>query len=274
MPSTPLIKFDSVYLKREDQNQTGSAKDRAISLQVHNLLTQSLTSAVISSSGNAAISALYYCQQADIDLTIFVSPNIDSKKLKLIQSLTKNIIISPQPNSNSIKYSRQNRSYLLRQSTDPIALIGYQEIAKELLDQLPKITSLFIPVGSGTTLLGISKLLPQSVKLFAVQPASYCPIASTFDSNIIPEPSTITDALSVKYLPLKNQVIGAIKMHSGSGIVVQNQAVVDSQNHFIRNSISTSAEGALTFAGYNKIKNDSRFQIGDYPVILLTGASR
>ena len=34
---TPLIKLDHFYLKREDQNITGSAKDRAIPVQIKNL---------------------------------------------------------------------------------------------------------------------------------------------------------------------------------------------------------------------------------------------
>ena len=37
---TPLEKFNSVYLKREDKNLTGSAKDRAIIEQLKNLQKQ------------------------------------------------------------------------------------------------------------------------------------------------------------------------------------------------------------------------------------------
>jgi threonine dehydratase len=238
------------------------------------LKSKGYLSAVISSTGNAALSALYFCQKNSVKLTIFVSPNISPQKLKLIQTETSNVIITPQPVSNAFKYSKLNNTYLLRQSTDPIAQTGYYQIASELLQQLPKISSIFIPIGSGTTLLGISKILPVNVKIFAVQPASYCPIASLFDSDYQSENSTITDALSVKYLPLKQQVITATKSHSGSGIVVQNQAVVDSQTQLLSKSIITSPESALALAGYYKAKKDSRLQIGDYPVILLTGAQR
>jgi threonine dehydratase len=264
---TPLTKIDNLYFKREDLNTTGSAKDRALPLQVQNLIKNGYTSAVISSTGNAAISASYFCQQAGIPLTIFISPKINKNKLSQIKG---NIITSLKPISDAIKFSKSNHSYLLRQSTDSSALTGYSEIAKEILSQLPQITSIFIPVGSGTTLLGIAKKLPSNVKIFAVQPASNPSICSVFDPKFTLESDTVTDALSVKYLPLKKEVIEIIKKHQGSGIIVRNSDTI-SYLEYVK-QFHTSAESALTLAGYHQAKD--KFQIGDYPVILLSGTQR
>jgi len=60
MSKTDLIKLDDFYIKREDLNPTGSAKDRALFYQVNNLQKLGFTNAVISSTGNAAISASYF----------------------------------------------------------------------------------------------------------------------------------------------------------------------------------------------------------------------
>jgi threonine dehydratase len=261
---TPLDKFDSVYLKREDLNLTGSVKDRATSLQVDHLMKSGFRSAVISSTGNAAISAQYFCQQYNVPLTIFVSPNIDPSKLKLL----KNYQLSPKPISSAFKFAKHNNSYLLRQSTDPIALIGYQQISQELIEQLPQITSLFLPIASGTTLLGISQKLPSTVKIFAVQPASYCPISSVFDSDYTFENSSVTDALSAKFLPLKSKVVSAIRNSNGSGVVVQNSDVIKCCQIFT----GVSNESGLAYAGYLKARNI--FPVGDFPVILVTGSKR
>jgi threonine dehydratase len=265
---TPLVKIGNVYFKREDFNLTGSAKDRSISLQVLNLVKQKYLSAVISSTGNAAISAQYYCAKYGINLTIFVSPHTEKSKLKLIA----NYIVSDKPVSDAFKFAKSNHSYLLRQSTDPVALIGYGKIATEIIKQLPQVSSIFVPIGSGTTLLGISLKLPNSIPIFGVQPASYCPIASVFDQEYIPEKNTITDALGVKLLPLKNQIIKTINSHKGLGIIVQNEEVINANNYLISNKINTSPEGALTLAGLNKINDLSN--IGQFPVIILTGAKR
>jgi threonine dehydratase len=264
---TPLIKVDNLYFKREDLNTTGSAKDRAIPLQIQNLIKNGFTSAVISSTGNAAISASYYCSKANIPLTIFVSPNINPQKFSLIKG---NIITSLQPISNAIKFSKANNSYLLRQSTDPVAQSGYGEIAKEILSQLPQVTSIFIPVGSGTTLLGISKLLPDNVKIFAVQPASNPTICSSFDTHFTLETETITDALSVKYLPLKKEIIKTIEKHGATGIIISNADAIACLDYVTQ--FNTSPESALTLAAFYQAKKI--YEVGDYPVILLTGTKR
>lgn len=254
---TPLIKLDHFYLKREDQNITGSAKDRAIPFQIENLKKLGFKSAVISSTGNAAISALYFCKKNNIDLTIFLSPKTDKHKLELIKKENKNIIFSDKPISDAFKFSKKNNAYFLRQSTDQTALLGYQTIGEEIIKQSPKITSIFIPVGSGTTLLGISQKLPSSVKIFSVKPKT----------------TDLTDALTVKFQPLKNKIASVVKNSGGSELVIDNQKIISAQKILEGNKIFVSPEGALALAGYfETLKN--KVKIGNYPVILLTGTQR
>ena len=256
MSNTPLIKLENIYFKREDLNKTGSAKDRAIIFQIENLKKQGFKSAVISSTGNAAISASYFCHLSQIELTIFLSPKVNQNKLALIKKNLCQIVFSDKPISDAIKFSKKNNSYLLRQSTDPSALIGYQEIGKELNNELPQITSIFIPVGSGSTLLGISQALSPSVKIFAIKP----------------ENTILTDALTVRYQPLKNNVISAVKNSKGSELIIQNSDILEAQKILESNNIKTSLEGAMAFAGLKKAVK--KLEIGNYPVVLLTGCQR
>lgn len=264
---TPLTKIGQLYFKREDLNPTGSAKDRALPVQIENLLQQKYSTAVISSTGNAAISASYYCHQANIPLTVFVSPHINPKKLSLIKA---HVIKSPRPISDSIKFSKSHKSYLLRQSTDPHAQTGYGQIATELLIQLPEITSLIIPVGSGTTLLGVAKKLPKNVKIFAAQSAANPTISSHFDSEYLPEEINITDSLTVKYLPLKKEIIAQIKQHHGSAATLSSLQINEQLN--IVKQLKASIETALSLAAIEKLKSTQ--DLGDFPVILVTGTKR
>jgi len=273
MTMTPIIKIDNFYLKREDLNQTGSAKDRAIQEQIKEIKKRELSHAVLSSTGNAAISAAHFCQKNNIKLTVFLSPKVDPNKVKILQQYSCQIEYSQKAISDAIKYAQEKSAYLLRQSTDPQALVGYQQIAQEIKKQLPQTTSIFIPVGSGTTLLGISQQLPKNIKIFAVQSASNCPLAKRIDSNYQPEDKLITDALSAKYLPKKEEIIKVIKDSQGSALVVQNKNIIKANKNLEKNNIQTSMEGALALAGLNKaIKNN--IEIGDCPLILLTGAKR
>ena len=273
MTNTPLIKLDNFYLKREDKNITGSAKDRALPLQIDNLISNGFTKAVVSSTGNAAISAAYFCQQKHIELTIFLSTKVSPQKLSLLKQFPSEIILSPKPISDAIKFSKQNNAFLLRQSTDPISLIGYQQISEEIIVQLPQITSIFVPIGSGTTLIGLSKKLSSHIPIFGCQSAANCPISKLFDSNFIPENRLITDALSVKFLPQKKILVDIIKKTNGFVFTLQNSAIIQSSHYLESKNITTSLEGALCLASYQKaVKNN--YPVGDFPVILLTGTKR
>lgn len=273
MTNTPLIKLDNFYLKREDKNVTGSAKDRAIPLQIDNLKKNGYTKTVISSTGNAAISAAYFCQQKKIELTIFLSSKISPQKLTLLKQFPSEIIFSLKPISDAIKFSKKNHAYLLRQSTDPVALIGYQEIGQEIVSQLKQATSIFVPIGSGTTLLGLSKSIPDTIPIFGTQSAANCPIGKLFDKDYIIEDRLITDALSAKYLPQKKLIIDTIKKHQGFVFVIQNQAIIMANHYLESKNITTSLEGALCLAAYQKAQK-SNYPLGDFPVILLTGSKR
>ncbi len=273
MTNTPLIKLDNFYLKREDKNITGSTKDRALPLQVNNLSKKGYTKAVISSTGNAAISAAYFCQQKQIELTIFLSPKVSPQKLSLLKQFPSEIILSPKPISSAIQFSKQNQAFLLRQSTDPVSLTGYQEISKEILIQLPQTTSIFVPIGSGTTLIGISQTLPANIPIYGAQSAANCTISKLFDSDYRTENRLITDALSVKFLPQKKLIIDTINKTSGFAFTIQNEAIITANHYLESKNITTSLEGALSFAAFQKaIKNN--YSVGEFPVILLTGAKR
>lgn len=273
MTNTPLVKLDNFFLKREDKNITGSAKDRALPLQIDNLKKNGFTKAVISSTGNAAISAAYFCQQKQIELTIFLSPKISPQKLSLLKQFSSEIILSLKPISDAIKFSKQNQAFLLRQSTDPVSLIGYQQITQEITTQLPQVTSIFVPIGSGTTLIGISQKIPPNIPIFGTQSAANCPVSKLFDHDYLPENRLITDALSAKFVPQKKLLIDTINKTKGFVFTIQNEAIISASHYLESNNIVTSLEGALCLAAYQKaIKNN--YPIGDFPVILLTGSKR
>jgi len=272
MPLTPLIKHEDFYIKREDLNPTGSAKDRAIQNQLNHLKLKKFSSAVISSTGNAAISACHFCQIANIPLTIFVSPKINTKKLKLLKNYSVKIITSDKPISSAYKYAKIYNAYNLRQSTDPSALVGYSQIGQEIIEQLPQTTSIFIPTGSGTTLYSVAKSTPKHVLIYAVQPANNPTISSFFDKNFNQETFTSTDSLSVKFTPLKQKIIRLLSIRGG-GLVINDNFIQTELKKLSNLSIHTCPESAMAIAGYKKAKL-LQINVGKFPVIVFTGAKR
>lgn len=267
-----IILNENVSLKREDQNPTGSVKDRGMAFLVSWAYSCGKKDLVLSSSGNAAISAAKYSQIADINLYAFVSPSINPGKLKKLEELKAKVFISPRPVSEAIKFSQKNNFLSLRPSRSEYGNEGYQTISFELSESAKFPEDIFIPVSSGVMLLGIIKgfkklgFLP---RIHVCQSSAVYPIASFFTNDFQQEKKSLAEALVAKFSPLRNQVIEAVKESKGSGWVISNQEILACQRILEAKGITTSEEGALAVAAWQKAKQGN-WPVGE-TVCLLTG---
>ncbi|MCL5090554.1 MAG: pyridoxal-phosphate dependent enzyme [Patescibacteria group bacterium] len=269
---TPEENFAEVVLKREDKNPTGSLKDRGMAYLVSYAYSIGEKKLVISSSGNAAISAASYAGLAGLDLTVFLSPKINLEKLAKIKETGVKIVFSNKTVSEATLFAKKNGLYNLRPSIHEFGPEGYQTIAFELMRSREKVEDIFIPVSSGVALTGIARgfekvgFLP---KLHLCQGAGFCPLGSLFDKDFVTEKENLPQALVAKTTVLKTPIIEWIKKSRGNGWVVQNKEIETAQNKLKEKGIETSEEGALAFAAVEKARRKG-FVLGK-TVVLLTG---
>ncbi|OGG15210.1 hypothetical protein A2773_04985 [Candidatus Gottesmanbacteria bacterium RIFCSPHIGHO2_01_FULL_39_10] len=271
--STRVTEIDNIYFKHEYENPTGSIKDRGLAYQISYVYSQRIKSAVISSSGNAAISAANFCRLAGIELTVFVSPKIQPSKLAQLAKLGVRISQSPRPVSEAFKLAKEKNIYNLRPSKDPHGDIGYSTISYELHEEPGKrIDAIFFPVSSGTTLTGVAKgfeKLGYLPKLCAVQTTSVHPIASIFDKDFVKSNTSLADALVAKYTPRLDEVISFIKKSGGGGYIISDEEIIKANEYLVKNNINCSFEGAVALAGL-WIAQSKGLKFNS-PVCLLTG---
>ncbi len=277
--------FPNVYFKREDENVTGSLKDRSLAYQVSLAKQNNLKSLVISTSGNAGISAAAYCQKARIKLYIFISPETEKAKIAETQKYDPVIIKSKKAirlaNYLSAKYKIKN----LRPSADDDSVEGFKSIAFEIFEELGEIGALFTFVTSGSSLVGIGRAyeyllenneIKKMPRLFAVQSGKVCSIAREFNSfQHTPSPSqegninkdacdyrngNEAGRLGVKNTRRKKEIINLIKSSGGSGIYVKSEEIERAKDILNQNQIYTSAEGCASFAGVLKIDKENKFK--------------
>lgn len=261
-----------VILKREDQNPTGSLKDRGMAYLISKARSEGFNNFVLSSSGNAGISAANYCRLAGVKLKIFVSPRINAKKLEVLKKIVENVSINERPLTMASRFAKENNVYNLRPSLNKFGSEGYQTISFELTDGNQEISDIFIPVSSGVNLLGIyqgfkkTKMLP---RLHLCQSSVVCPLAGLFDRDYPPEEVSLATALVAKHSPLKEQVLKAIEESGGTGWVIGNEQIKQADKILREHKIETSAEGALALAAIEKARKKG-WQIKK-GICLLTG---
>lgn len=279
--------FADLIFKREDCNPNGSHKDRMLAYQISRAKENGEKVLIISSSGNAAVSAAAYCQLAGIKLFVFVSPKTDEDKISRIANFGPStalrpgatIIISKHALTLSDLAAKKFKIKNLRSGADENSYYGLKSIAFELFEHCRDIDAIFIPTSSAGTLLGISSAyndllnLSEARKmpaLYAVQTAKVHPIAAYFDKNFIPENETVARGIISKDIGDENlaRLIEIIKSSNGGGAVVSNNSIIEARGYLAQYGIITGYESAAAFAG--AIKNAEKLK-NRRVVVLLTG---
>jgi len=273
-------KTQKVHLKLETMNPNRSFKDRSLAFQISHHHSKGVGKMIISSSGNAGISAAAYCSLTEIHLAVFVSSKVNPAKLeKLNKFATKspNITInfSKRPKSDAIKYTKSGDYVNLRGSTDEMAIPGFKTIGYELAEELREIDAVFVPCSSGTSTIGIAKGIKEKIdRLPAInicQSTKIHPIAKNFDVLYTPTETSIADAISDRVAKREDEVVSLIEQSDGFGWILSDQ---DLQNcvEFLKEKTklpNLTPNGVLSFAGF--IKALKRKKIYKNPVCIISG---
>jgi threonine synthase len=251
---TKAEEINGLILKREDQNPTGSAKDRGMAYLVSKAYEAGHKNLVLSSSGNAAISALSYCRLAGIRLFLFISPNTEAGKKEMIEKMGGEVTVSKKPISDSLKFAKRNNYFNLRPSVNQFGPEGFQTIAFELAKK-GYFEDIFIPVSSGVTLTGVARgflKLGFSPRIHACQSSFLHPIAGKLTKNFKEEDQTLAKSLVAKTTSLKDEVIRLVKESGGTGWVITNQEMLEAEEFLKEKGVETSYEGCLSVAAAKK----------------------
>lgn len=292
--------LDCLFLKREDANPTGSHKDRSLALQISAHLQDGAKEFVISSSGNAAISAAKLLSATTARLHIFISNNIPESKLWRLEDVLgehnlfsnyKDLVddsvvtvenisihISSRAKSDAFKFAKENDYVFLRGSTDPYAVEGFKTIAFELAKQAPEADAIFIPCSSGTSTQGIYEGYQQLFKegsiskipqIHVVQSTKVHPIAKEFDKDFTMTEDSLVEAIVDRVAHRKPQAILAINETEGFGWVVSDDYILKGQKLLESAEVECSPEGGMVMGAVIKAK-EKGFPF-NCPVILITG---
>ena len=263
-----------LYLKREDLHPFESHKGRSIPIMVEHYQKNGWKDFVISSSGNAALAAIYACTEKNINLKIFVGKNIEEKKLHRLEKLTNslnNISVEQvdRPKQASFKLDKDGKAKFLRQSTDKTALQGYYPLAKEL-SEIKNLSAIFVPTSSGTTAQGLYegfKKLELAPQIHIVQ-TTFC---HPFTENTMEEERSLANAIVDKVAHRKTKIEEVLKDSQGDAWIATNQEIANTIQLVEKTEdIKISANSALSIVGLQQaLKQNIKFS---GPVVcLVTG---
>ena len=161
---------ERLWLKREDLNPTGSHKDRGAVVQVTACLARGQQVAVISSSGNAALSAATYGRRGGVTVVALLSPRTEPARVAALRAAGARVVVTTKPINYGIRLSRVRGWPDLRPSQSAEAVAGFRSLGEELAIELLEATAVFGYASSGATYVAIGEVFAETGRAQPLHP--------------------------------------------------------------------------------------------------------
>src|SRR5256886_7816932 len=270
----------NVYLKLETELPTGSFKVRgAFYALAQRRKRETVREVVASSTGNHGAAVAYAAKEFGIAAKIFLPVNCNPVKRARIGRLGAGIVECGGSDLASAfqlaaEYAKQPGVYFLNDATDVDLPAGPATIACEILEQLPKASSMIAPMGDTALIRGIAAAAKQTapqVRIFGVQaeraPAYYL---SWKEGKVVGTETcdTIADGLATRTPEAAN--VRDVRQFVDAVVLVSEEEMLRSIETLLveEHVVAEPAGAASTAAPLN-----SRDGCGDCPVLTVSGAN-
>lgn len=206
----PKINPDAqVYLKTENLQVTGSFKVRGAYFKISQLSDEEKAKGVIAcSAGNHAQGVALAAAKADIKSLICLPDGAPISKVEATKSYGAEVCMVKGVYDDAYQKAlqlRDEKGYtFIHPFDDEDVIAGQGTIGLELLDQLPDMDAVVVPIGGGGLISGIAyaiKQLAPKIKVYGVQAAGApSMVNSLVDGKVerLEKVATIADGIAVK----------------------------------------------------------------------------
>jgi threonine synthase len=228
--STPLVPAPriservgaEVFLKLEGANPTGSFKDRGMTCAVSAAVREGARAVVCASTGNTAASAAAYAARAGLTGAVIV-PDGRIATGKLAQALMHGArVVALRGNFDRalelVRELAQRHPIALVNSVNPFRLEGQKTAAFEVLEALPDLDALSIPVGNAGNITAYWKGFQEAgaaPRMLGFQAEGAAPLVL---GEPVAEPETVASAIRIGNPARWEEAMGAVV---GSGGAIQ-----------------------------------------------------
>jgi threonine dehydratase len=210
---TPTLSGEAVagpglWLKAENLQRTGSFKVRGAINAVLQLNAEQRRRGVITlSAGNHGQALAYAAQSAGIPCVVVIRDDAQVSKLQAIRQYGAEIVLVPIAEWQARLEAEQQRRnlYLVHPFDDPAVAAGQGTTCLEILEAVPDLRTLIVPVGGGGLISGIAVALKQQrpdVRLIGVEPERAPVVSESLAAGHPVAPSrldSIADGLAAPY---------------------------------------------------------------------------
>lgn len=199
----------NVYLKTENLQITGSFKVRGAYYKISQLSDEEKAKGVVAcSAGNHAQGVALAAQKNGIKATICLPDGAPISKVEATRSYGAEICLVPGVYDDAYQKAlslRDEMGYtMIHPFDDEYVIAGQGSIGLEIIDQLPNLDAVVVPVGGGGLISGVAfalKHLNPNIKVYGVQASGAPSMVQSLEQDEIiclEKVGTIADGIKVK----------------------------------------------------------------------------
>lgn len=166
-----------VYIKHENHQPTGSFKVRGGINLISQLSEEEHSRGVITAStGNHGQSIAYASKLFNVKATVLVPKDANPDKVESMRSMGANVILHGKDFEESRIHaedlSREQGYRYIHAANEPLLIAGVGTMGLEIIEDLPEVDVIIVPIGGGTEAAGTSivvKALKPAAKVIGVQ---------------------------------------------------------------------------------------------------------
>ena len=259
--ATPVLSGEAVagrgiWLKAENLQRTGSFKVRGAVNAVLQLTPEQRDRGVITlSAGNHGQALAYAASTIGIACVVVVRDDAQVSKLEAIRRYGADIVLVPisQWQQRLEEEQKQRQLQLVHPFDDPAVVAGQGTVGLEILEALPDVRSVLVPVGGGGLVAGVAMALKQQrthVRVIGVEPERAPAVSESLAAGHPVAPSrldTVADGLAAPYTRPFNLAI--IQQHVDEIRTVSDDAIIEAVRSLaLRGKLMTEPAGAAAVA--------------------------
>ncbi|MFW9951532.1 MAG: threonine synthase [Candidatus Thorarchaeota archaeon] len=289
-----ILNLNSIFIKDEGQNPTGTFKSRGLCAAVSKALEFGIKEFVMPSAGNAGAALSAYAAHAGAKAHIFVpedTPKLIQKEISHMGgelTLIKGLINDAGriAKEESEKYGWFSVSTL----KEPYRVEGKKTMGLELAEQfeweLPDV--IIYPTGGGTGIVGMWKAFEEMEtlgligserpKMVSVQPSGCQPIVRAFENGdefatLWENAQSFASGIRVPGAIGDYLILNAVRKSHGTAIAVDDSEIREAMYSFAKTEgIMVCPEAAATVAALINLNEQDFFDSDEKVVLFITGS--
>ena len=192
----------NLFIKSENLQKTGSFKIRGAYNKIRNLSPEEASHGVIAcSAGNHAQGVALSATKLGIRSVICMPEGAPILKVEATRGYGADVVLVPgiydDAASEAQRLAREEGYTFAHPFNDPYVIAGQGTIGLEILEQLPDVEQVIVPIGGGGLVSGVAvavKSMRPNVKVIGVQAAT---VPSMFVSHRAGEITTVKDGATI-----------------------------------------------------------------------------